>query len=62
MLPHKKMVYVQVWRNANYEREQRDHYYAPFPGQVSAPDFIKFRNTEFVLFEDELPDLYSIDR
>ncbi|HCD53546.1 MAG TPA: glycosyl transferase family 1 [Balneolaceae bacterium] len=57
-----KMVYVQVWRNANYEREQRDHYYAPFPGQVSAPDFIKFRNTEFVLFEDELPDLYSIDR
>jgi mannan endo-1,4-beta-mannosidase len=56
----RKMVYVQVWRNANYEREQRDHYYAPYPGQVSAEDFIEFKESEFILFEDELPDLYSI--
>ena len=54
----KKLVYLQVWRNANYEREQRDHYYAPFPGQVSAEDFVNFGQTEFILLEDELPDMY----
>lgn len=56
----RKMVYVQVWRNANFEREQRDHYYAPFPGQKSADDFITFKESTYILFEDELPDLYSI--
>ena len=55
----RKLVYLQVWRNANYEREQSEHYYAPFPGQVSAPDFVDFMETEFILFEDELPNLYS---
>ena len=54
----KRILYVLVWRNANREREQRDHYYAPFPGQVSADDFVRFRNHPFVHFEDELPDLY----
>lgn len=54
-----QLTYVQVWRNANFEREQRDHYYAPFPGQISADDFIKFKETEFILFEDELPGMYT---
>tara|TARA_R110000868_G_scaffold294140_1_gene554708 strand:+ start:58905 stop:60074 length:1170 start_codon:yes stop_codon:yes gene_type:complete len=56
----KRTTYVQVWRNATKRVENRDHYYAPYPGQVSAEDFIKFKETEFILFEDELPDLYSI--
>lgn len=55
----KKLVYVQVWRNATKKEENRDHYYAPFSGQVSADDFIKFKETDFILFEDELPDMYS---
>lgn len=55
----KRNVYVQVWRNATKRVENRDHYYAPYPGQVSAEDFIKFKETEFILFEDELPDMYS---
>lgn len=56
----RNMVYVQVWRNATRRVENRDHYYAPYPGQVSAEDFIKFKETEFILFEDELPDMYSL--
>jgi mannan endo-1,4-beta-mannosidase len=48
-----------VWRNANYEREKHDHYYVPFPGHPSADNFIEFRNHPYVLFEDELPDLYN---
>lgn len=55
----KRITYFAVWRNANYDREQRDHYYAPFPGQISAPDFVDFREHPFILFEDELPDLYA---
>ncbi|GAB5409833.1 MAG: hypothetical protein BalsKO_21980 [Balneolaceae bacterium] len=56
----KKHVYVQVWRNATKKEENRDHYYAPFSGQFSADDFIKFKETDFILFEDELPDMYSL--
>lgn len=55
----KKITYVQVWRNATKKVENRDHYYAPYPGQVSAEDFIKFKESEFILFEDELPDMYK---
>lgn len=57
----KRILYVLVWRNANRQRENRDHYYAPYPGQVSAEDFIRFRNHPYVRFEDELPDLYGRD-
>jgi len=32
-----KISYVLVWRNG-----RPDHYYAPYPQQVSAEDFIKF--------------------
>jgi len=41
--------YVLVWRNG-----RPDHYYAPFPGQISADDFIKFKNHDKILFLDEL--------
>lgn len=54
-----KMTYVQVWRNATHREGRPDHYYAPFPGQVSAEDFIKFKQSDFILFEDELPEIYN---
>lgn len=54
-----RISYFQVWRNANVEREDWDHYYAPFPGQASADNFVEFRNHPFVYFEDDLPDMYS---
>jgi mannan endo-1,4-beta-mannosidase len=55
----RQISYFLVWRNANYEREKRDHYYAPFPGQVSAPNFVEFRADPFVWLEDDLPDMYA---
>jgi mannan endo-1,4-beta-mannosidase len=55
----KQITYVQVWRNATKRVENRDHFYAPYPGQLSAPDFIRFKESDFILFEDELPSMYS---
>jgi len=55
----RQISYFLVWRNANFEREQRDHYYAPFPGQVSADNFVEFRAHPFVWFEDDLPNMYA---
>ncbi len=55
----RQISFLKVWRNANFEREQRDHYYAPFPDQISAENFVQFHKHPFVLLEDDLPDLYS---
>jgi mannan endo-1,4-beta-mannosidase len=58
----RRIAWVLVWRNANRARESRDHFYAPYPGHPSAADFKRFRDHPFVLFEDELPDLYATPR
>ena len=44
--------YVLVWRNG-----RPDHYYAPYPGQLSAEDFKQFYNSPRVLFQDRLSPL-----
>jgi len=54
----RRIAYVQVWRNANRELEGKEHFYAPYPGQSQADDFIEFMNSDLILFENELPDLY----
>ena len=46
--------YVLVWRNANNVTDRPNHYYAPYPGHPSAPDFVRFKEDPSVLFEDEL--------
>ncbi len=43
--------YVLVWRNA---REKDAHYYAPYPGQVSAADFVKFYENPQTIFVSDL--------
>lgn len=48
--------YVLVWRNA---REQSDHYFAPYPGQVSANDFVTFYHHPKTLFCKDIPNLYQ---
>ncbi|HUF11456.1 MAG TPA: glycosyl hydrolase [Rhodothermales bacterium] len=53
----KGISFALVWRNA-VDRE--GHFYAPYPGHPSVPDFVKFRNHPAILFEDELPDLYRL--
>lgn len=49
-----RISYVMLWRNA-----WPHHHYAPYPGHPSAPDFVKFREDPFILFEDDLPNMYK---
>ncbi|MGV3657535.1 MAG: glycoside hydrolase family 26 protein [Chitinophagaceae bacterium] len=51
-----RMSYVLVWRN---DQHSPTHYYAPFPGHSSVPDFMKFYNNEATLFEKDLPKMYE---
>ncbi len=51
-----KLAYVLVWRN---DTRSATHYYAPFSGHVSAPDFIKFYNDPYTLFENDLKNIYK---
>jgi hypothetical protein len=46
-----KIAYLLVWRNAN---NIPGHFYAPWPGQASAKDFIDFYNLPGTLFQSDL--------
>ena len=43
--------YVLVWRNAH---DKPTHFYAPYPGQASAADFVKFYDDERTLFAKDM--------
>ena len=47
------IAWVLVWRNFNEE-----HHFAPYAGHTSADDFVRFYESDVILFGDELPDLY----
>ncbi|MDB5011852.1 MAG: mannan endo,4-beta-mannosidase [Daejeonella sp.] len=51
------LAYVLVWRNAS---DNPKHFYAPFKGHPAETDFIKFYKEDYILFENELPNLYKI--
>ncbi|GAB2532292.1 glycoside hydrolase family 26 protein [Spirosoma aerophilum] len=51
-----KLSYVLVWRN---DKQSATHYYAPYPGQASVPDFLKFYQDPYTLFENDLPSMYK---
>jgi mannan endo-1,4-beta-mannosidase len=51
-----QLSYVLVWRN---DIKSTTHYYAPFPGQVSVPNFLEFYNDPYTLFEKDLKDIYK---
>lgn len=53
-----QLSYVLVWRN---DQTSATHYYAPFPGHSSVPDFMKFYNDPYTLFEKDLPGMYKIN-
>ncbi|MBK5278314.1 MAG: beta-mannosidase [Bacteroidia bacterium] len=53
------LAYVLVWRN---DSRSPTHYYAPFPGQVSVPDFMKFYDDPYTLFENNLNNIYHKKR
>lgn len=50
-----KLAYVLVWRN---DARSPTHFYAPYPGQASVPDFLRFYEDPYTLFESDLPRLY----
>ncbi len=54
--PGVELAYVLVWRN---DRSSPTHYYAPFPGQVSVPDFMEFYRNPYTLFEKDIPNIYQ---
>ena len=51
-----ELAYVLVWRN---DVRSPTHYYAPYPGHASVPDFIKFYNDPYTLFENDLKGIYG---
>ena len=50
-----RLAYVLVWRN---DESSKTHYYAPVPGHISVPDFIKFYEDPYTLFENDLKKIY----
>jgi len=58
----RRIAWVLVWRNATFEREHRHHFFAPYAGQASAADFVRFTEDPLVLLENELPDMYRLER
>lgn len=51
-----RLSYVLVWRN---DINSPTHYYAPYPGQVSVPDFMKFYDDPYTLFESNVRRIYK---
>ncbi len=57
MRAHKmRLSYVLVWRN---DVRSPTHYYAPYPGHSSIPNFIKFYQDPYTLFEKDLKNIYK---
>ncbi|MEA5425919.1 glycoside hydrolase family 26 protein [Arcicella lustrica] len=53
------LAYVLVWRN---DVKSPTHFYAPFPTQTSVPDFLKFYDDPYTLFEKDLKHIYRKKR
>lgn len=51
-----ELAYVLVWRN---DVRSPTHFYAPYPGHPSVPDFIRFYNDPYTLFENDLKGIYG---
>jgi hypothetical protein len=49
-----KIAYAMAWRNAGAKKYGTFEFYVPYPGQASANDFIKFRGSGKVLFQEEV--------
>ena len=46
-----KIAYVMLWRNDN---RMKHHFFSSYPGHASVPDFLKFYNEAYTLFEKDL--------
>lgn len=59
-LTGKKVSMVVMWRNKYDPSNTGIHYYAPFDGQSSAPNFRLLYNSSNMLFSKDLPDMYKM--
>ena len=50
---------IVLWRNKYDPQGQGYHFYAPFKGQASTKNFVKFYQSYITLFSDDLPDMYA---
>lgn len=55
VLARHPIAYVLVWRNAH---DRQNHFFAPYPGQSSTSDFIRFYNDKRTLFLHDINGLY----
>lgn len=51
-----QLAYVLVWRN---DARSATHFYAPYPGHSSVPDFLLFYKDPFTMFENDLKKIYK---
>lgn len=51
----RNIIYAAVWRNAHTE-----HFYAPYPGHASVPDFLAFYQDPWTLFADDVGTIYAL--
>lgn len=51
----RQIAYLMVWRNAH-----EGHFYAPYPGHPSVPDFLHFYQDPLTTFENDHPRLYTV--
>ena len=56
-----RIAYLLVWRNA-WEKSRLNHYYAPYPGQVSSADFVRFTQHPRVALNNKMPNMYRKPR
>lgn len=50
---------IIMWRNEYDPEGIGYHYYAPFPGHSSVPDFMEFYESSETLFSSDLPEMYK---
>ena len=58
----RRIAYLLAWRNGNRVAVGREHFYVPYKGHASAADFARFRHDPLMMFESDLPPLYSLPR
>lgn len=51
---------VVMWRNKYDPQHGGIHYYGPWSGHASAPDFKDFYESSFTIFSQDLPDMYTM--
>lgn len=59
-LAGKKVSMVVMWRNEYDPSSTGHHFFAPFEGHSSVPDFREFYAMDHILFSSDLPEMYEM--